>query len=621
MHIPGLTRESHFQLALLAVLVGVVGGLGAALFRGMIGLVHNLAFFGELSPYYDANLHTPPSAWGMGVIVVPMVGGLLVVLLVKRFAPEAKGHGVPEVIDAIYYNRSVIRPKVAVGKSLASAISIGTGGAVGREGPIMQISSSFGSTIGQLIRMPEWHRVTLIGAGAASGIAATFNAPIGGLLFAIELVLPQTSARTLVPVGIATGIASALGQWLIGSRPAFEIASFAAPSFDLVSAGAMASYLVLGLVIGGAAFIYVRSIYVSEDLFERLPVNDYVRHALGMFAVGAMMFLFMALFGHYYIQGVGYATIQDTLSGSLAVPGLLLILFAAKLVATALTLGSGASGGVFSPALFLGATLGAAYALLVGAFMPGVHPDPSDMAVAGMAAMVGASTGAVLTAIVMVFEMTRDYGVIVPLLMSASVAYGIRRLIMRDSIYTYKLTRRGHFIPDSLQSNMFMLRRVSDMLDTPMAHAPATITIAELPQWTTHVSPDMPHLLIIDERNRVKGVLSVEQHRALGPERGTAYVSEHVDTDFVTVPATDILFDVVGKLRACGSQVALITADGRLDTADDVIGIVSVADIARSSTLTSNVLRRQGVLTATGRDMDRESANLNGDTPSRSSRG
>ena len=170
----------HAKLWFLAVLVGVIAGLGAVVFRGLIGLFHNLLFLGKLSVIYDANLHTPTSHWGAGVVLVPILGALVVAFLVKNFAPEAKGHGVPEVMDAIYYNKGVIRPIVAVIKSLASAVTIGSGGSVGREGPIVQIGSSFGSTLGQLLRLPAWQRITMLAAGAGGGIAATFNTPIGG---------------------------------------------------------------------------------------------------------------------------------------------------------------------------------------------------------------------------------------------------------------------------------------------------------------------------------------------------------------------------------------------------------------------------------------------------------
>ncbi len=183
-------RLGLLRLSLLAIVVGIITGFGAVAFRALIGLIHNIAFLGSFSIEYDASVFTPPSPWGAFIILVPVIGGPIVTFLITNFAPEARGHGVPEVMDAIYYREGVIRPVVALIKSLASALSIGTGAAVGREGPIIQIGAALGSTLGQVIRMAPWQRITLVAAGAGAGIAATFNTPIGGVMFAIELMMP-----------------------------------------------------------------------------------------------------------------------------------------------------------------------------------------------------------------------------------------------------------------------------------------------------------------------------------------------------------------------------------------------------------------------------------------------
>ena len=211
------------RLSLLAIVVGVITGFGAVVFRALIGLIHNIAFLGSFSFDYDASVFTPPSPWGAFIIAVPVVGGLIVTFLITKFAPEARGHGVPEVMDAIYYKDGMIRPVVAVIKSLASALSIGTGAAVGREGPIIQIGSAIGSTLGQIVSMAPWQRITLVAAGAGAGIAATFNTPIGGVMFAIELMMPELSARTFLPVALATGAATFIGRIFFGIHPAFDI--------------------------------------------------------------------------------------------------------------------------------------------------------------------------------------------------------------------------------------------------------------------------------------------------------------------------------------------------------------------------------------------------------------
>ena len=246
------------RLSLLAVFVGLITGAGAVLFRALIGLVHNIAFLGSFAVNYDASLFTPPSPWGALVILVPVLGGVLVTFLITNFAPEARGHGVPEVMDAIYYKEGVIRPVVALIKSLASALSIGTGAAVGREGPITQIGAALGSTLGQLIKMAPWQRITLVAAGAGAGIAATFNTPIGGVMFAIELLLPELSARTFLPVALATGTATFIGRIFFGIHPAFAIPASLLTLEQPATLPALLLFALLGCFIGLAATAFIR---------------------------------------------------------------------------------------------------------------------------------------------------------------------------------------------------------------------------------------------------------------------------------------------------------------------------------------------------------------------------
>lgn len=437
----------------LVVLVGLIAGLGAVLFRGLIALIHNLLFLGKLSFTYDTLVHTPQSPWGPLVILVPVVGAVGVSYLVKNVAPEAKGSGVPEVMDAIFCKS--IRPIVAVIKPLASALSIGSGGSVGREGPIIQIGSSFGSTVGQFLKLSEWKVITLIAAGASGGIAATFNTPVGGILFAIEIIMVEVSERVLVPVAIATAVASYVGRVAFGPYPSFIIPQFEGAYFRLQHPELLLAYLVLGCLTGVFASLFIRWIYGAEDMFDRWVGGSYYRkHLLGMFLVGILIYVLMRVYGHYHIQGVGYATVQDVLTGRLTHRTdlvLLILLLSLKLVATSLTLGSGASGGIFSPALFMGATLGASYAIVLGMLFPGWAVNAPAFAVVGMASMVASSTGAALTAVVMLFEMTRDYSVIIPIIIAVAAGYHIRWFLVEESIYTLRLVRRGHHIPHTLR--------------------------------------------------------------------------------------------------------------------------------------------------------------------------
>jgi chloride channel protein, CIC family len=453
-------------MLLMALAVGLVAGFGAWGFRMLIGLVHNVLFLGQFVFAYDDNVFTPVSPWGVAVVLVPVAGALAVAWLVKNFAPEAKGSGIPEVMDAIYYHQGRIRPRVAVIKSLSSAVSIGSGGSVGREGPIVQISSAFGSTLGTLIPMRTSDRVTLIAAGAGAGIAATFNAPLGGIVFALELLLVSINARDLLVVTTATAVATYIGHLLLGTNPSFYIPGLEAPEFHLINPWGLAMFVVLGVLMGLLSVAFIRGLYGIEDVFEAIPGNYYTRHALGMLCVGVMMFLLLRNAGHYYVEGVGYATIMEILRGSLISPWFLLLLAALKLLATCLSLGSGASGGVFSPALFVGAAGGAAFGHLCHALIPGLDVGIPSFAIAGMAAVIGGSTGAVLTGIIMLTEMTRDQSIILPLVITCSVAYATRKWIMNESIYTMKLRARGHSVPEGLHAAVLTSQRIQDLMTT-----------------------------------------------------------------------------------------------------------------------------------------------------------
>ncbi len=566
-----------WQLSLLSALVGAVGGLGAVLFRALIAFFHNVLFLGHVSVSYDANLHTPPSPWGPFVILVPVVGALGVAFLVKNFAPEARGHGVPEVVDAIYYKRGRIRPVVAAVKSLASAISIGSGGSVGREGPIIQIGASFGSTVAQILRLSAWQRIVLVAAGAGSGIAATFNTPVGGVLFALEIMMHEVSARTLVPVAIATATATYIGRLFFGSHPSFVIPALETPYFQLTGPLVLVAYVGLGLVMGVMSAAFIRSIYAFEDLFElRIRGSYYRQHLTGMLLVGMLMYVVMVGWGHYYIEGVGYATVQDLLTGARLPLYLLLALCGLKLLATSLTLGSGASGGIFSPALYIGATLGAAYGSLVGKVVPGLGISVPAFAVAGMAGMVGGTTGAAMAAIVMIFEMTLDYNVIVPMTITVAISYGLRTVLSKGSIYTQKLWRRGHYTPDGLHTSPHYVKRARELMQPDFCIEPATAPIDRYARMLSE-QPVPSCVLVTDPDGvRIAGfVPGVAALRALaGKEQGLT-LGQLATRRFVVVQESDSLFDVIARMHALGATVALVTDGAPPLSADRVKGVIT----------------------------------------------
>jgi len=575
---------SPFAFGLLSVLLGIVAGFGAFFFRALIAFVHNLAFLGRCSIEYDTNQHTPASPWGIAVVLVPAMGAIVVVFLVRRFAPEAKGHGVPEVMDAIYYKKSVIRPVVAVVKSLASAISIGTGGSVGREGPIIQIGASFASTGARLVGASQWQRATLVASGGGAGIAATFNTPIGGALFAVEILLHEVSGRTLVPLALATTTATFVGRSLFGNTPAFLVPTLEIPGVE--SADTLVAAAVLGALMALMSVVFIRSLYGVEDLFEkRISKHDYVRHVVGMLVVGV---LFQGLFistGHYYVQGVGYATIMDVLSGTLTSAWFLVLLGLLKLATTCLTLGSGGSGGIFSPSLFVGATLGAAYGIGLRALFPYLDIDPIVFSLVGMAALVAGATGAGLTAIVMIFEMTLDYGVVLPLTLAAAVSFGLRRLMLADSIYTLKLARRGHVIPGALRANAHLVHHIADIAMAKVA----VLSGKSSPQTLQLEDGSGPPNYAIVRDGAVIGVLTREWalgHSALLHRART--LEEVAQSDFVVLPSDATVFDSIAAIQRARASLAVIVAPTASEAASGppsrprILGIVTKAHLAEA---------------------------------------
>lgn len=573
-------RLSTIWLSLLAVGVGLVAGLGAVAFRLLIGLFHNLLFLGKFSGDYDANVHTPPSPWGALVILVPVAGAVGVVFLVKNFAPEAKGHGVPEVIDAIYYTEGKIRPVVALVKAVASALSIGSGGSVGREGPIIQIGSSFGSTLGQLLRMPTWKRITMIAAGAGGGIAATFNTPVGGILFAIEIVMHELSVRTLVPVAISTAVATYIGRAFFGDHPSFVVAGFQTHYFHLTEPAVLVSYVGLGILAGVVSALYIRCIYWFEDFFETtIRVSDYVRHGAGMLLVGCTMYLLMRTLGHYYIEGVGYATVQDVLTGGLTSVKLLVLLFVLKLLATSITLGSGASGGVFSPGIFMGATVGAVYGSILRALVPWIAADPAAFAVAGMAGVIGGSTGAAVTAIVMIFEMTLNYNVILPVTLTVAIAYEVRRMLCRETIYTLKLARRNHYMPEALQANFYQLRPAAEFMDSHIKAIPASLTVGEFA--TAIGGHSKVTRFLVEDGNRVQGVITRDHALVALEQQGERYtVGEAASKAYVAVRGNTRLLDAITEMRRKNASYILVLKRGEDVLVDNIQGIIGKELIA-----------------------------------------
>jgi CIC family chloride channel protein len=572
---------SLLRLTLLGLLLGVVTGIGAVLFRDLINLLHNLFFAGHFALSYDANVFTPPSRWGPFIILAPVIGGIIVTFLVSNFAPEAKGHGVPEVMDAIYYNEGVIRPIVALVKSLASAFAIGSGSSVGREGPIIQIGSAIASTLGQIIAMPAGQRITLVAAGAGAGIAATFNTPIGGVMFAIELMLPEVSVDTFLPVAVATGAATFVGRWFFGDQPAFQVPTIVAMTPHADTVVLLVLYTVLGGLVGVAAAGFVRGIHIVEDAFDRIP-SRYARHMLGMLLVGLLMYLLFRTFGQYYVDGVGYATIESILVGNTSVAWLLGLLFVCKALATSTSLGSGSSGGIFSPSLFMGATLGGGFASLLGTIGLPVPLSIPAFAMVGMGAMVGGGTGAVMTAVTMIFEMTRDYDIVMPLILAVAASVGVRRLLSSESIYTLKLVRRGRALPKALHANMFLVRHAREVMDPNVLVLPDDLTFDLL--LRDHVTQSRFHHVVVTKDGRLSGVIRVNAALWNGIEAAHTSVTlgDVASRDFTIVRGGAIAFDVIERMWRKRAFMTIVVEGSGIPHGTDVVGVITKEHVADS---------------------------------------
>jgi CIC family chloride channel protein len=568
--------------SIVAVGVGIVTGFGAILFRGLISVIHNLFFFSRFSFVYDANTYTPLSVWGAFVILVPLIGGMGVVFLVKTFAPEARGHGVPEVMDAIFYNEGRIRPVVAAVKSLASALAIGSGSSVGREGPIIQIGASLGSSIGQLIRLEAWQRITLVAAGAGAGIAATFNTPIGGVIFAIELMMPEVSTRTFLPVALATGTATYIGRIFFGLRPAFDVPAVGSVSTDPRAVSLLLLYAVLGAIVGVASAAFIRGLHFAEDKFGQIE-NPYLRHAIGMTVLGGLMYALLRITGHYHVDGVGYATIQDVLLGGLATAPILVLLFASKLAATSLSLGSGSSGGIFSPSLFMGATLGGAFGALAHLIFPAASISVPAFAMVGMAAMVGGTTGAAMTAVTMIFEMTLDYGIVMPMIIAVAISIGCRRVLSRENIYSIKLVARRHFIPKALHANMFLVRRAGEVMDKDIVILPDDTKFDDFLRLPEHQG--RTRHVVVTRDNGIVGVLRVNTALRGGLEGTftTVTLKDVASRNFTIARSQDIMFTVIGRMWRKKAMMAIVVeTDSPVPRPKDVRGVITKEHVADS---------------------------------------
>lgn len=497
----------------LALIIGIGSGLGAVAFRYLIiGITTLVTGRGDFSDAGRvASSHLP---W-LGVwflLLAPVVGGLVYGPLVHRFAREARGHGVPEVMYAVARQGGRIPPRVAVVKAFASALCIGTGGSVGREGPIVQIGSALGSSIGQWLRVPSGRLVLMVACGAAGGISATFNAPIAGVVFGLELILRAFTAEAFGVLVLASVTANVIARAIVGEDTILDL-----PHFSLGSPAELPLYALLGVLAGVVGWAFARFLYVVEDACDAVWRGpEWLRPAVGGLLLGGLLLALPQMYG------VGYPVLQTGITGGYAL-GFLLVLALGKAVATSLTIGIGGSGGVFAPSLFVGGTAGTAFGLAVHALLPGLDLSPGAFGLVGMAAVFAGAAHAPITAVLIVFELTGDYAIILPLMAAVALATGVSHLVSRENIYTLKLIRRGV----DIQSEAAPLRSLRQTTVGDVMHAPGPAAVVA----------DGPTLDATSSVHDVLDVLS-DRHGVRLPVRGpdgriVGQVGEHDVLDHV----------------------------------------------------------------------------------------
>jgi H+/Cl- antiporter ClcA/CBS domain-containing protein len=450
-------------LTVIAVGLGVAGGLAAWLLLHLIGLLTGLFLFQEWT-------WQPPTMADLdiGVALIPIaVAGGLVVSLLARWAPLIRGHGIPEAMEAVLTKQSRIAPRTALAKPISAAVAIGTGAPFGAEGPIIVTGSSIGSLLGQVLHVSASERKILLASGAAAGMAAVFGAPLAAVVLAVELLLFEFSARSFIPLVVATSVAGGMHALLYGAGPIFTV-----PPHDYAGIGALPLFLLLGLASGLLAVVISKGLYAVEDLYRRLPLSIHWHPLIGgaIFAVIGLMVP--------RTLGVGYDVINDLLASKIAV-GTAAVLLVAKVVSWWFALGSGSSGGVLAPILLMASAFGVVVGTGLEHLAPGLGISAGAYAVVAMAATFGSATRAPFTAIVFVFELTQDYAVILPLMLATVVADLVGRSLMRDSILTEKLTRRGLRVGRDYVVDPFRTITAAEIMTTEVETLPSTTTVGE----------------------------------------------------------------------------------------------------------------------------------------------
>lgn len=504
--------KKFFILAGLATTVGILVGIGAILFRYLLAFTNNIFLEGRIGFDYDP---FAPFLTSLGWIAVftPAIGGLIAGLLIYKFAQEAKGHSVPEVMEAMSTNEGKIRPRVALVKALASAFTIGSGGSAGREGPMVQIGAASGSGLAQTLGLSGEETRILLACGAAGGIAATFNTPIGGVLFALELILLERSTKSFVPLVISTMMATFIARAFLGNFISLPVQNL----YTLTSTYEIPLYILLGIICGIAAVFFIKMLYGIEGWAERWNMRSYLKPVVGGAAVGLIGLSLYLVFGHYYIYGVSYGLVLPVLRSEVVTNTvlqlfLLLVLLAfVKMLATSLTLGSGGSGGVLSPMLIFGALVGGAFGILMNWIFPTVTAPFGAYAIVGMAALFAGASRATLTAIVIMFEMTMSYSIILPLMLACVVSAAVGYILSKETIDTMKLKLKGVKYSSDHEVNPMEMHAIKEVMAKDVVTVKENTTVKDVSDLSARTG--YQGFPVLDEGGRLCGIVTMRDIR------------------------------------------------------------------------------------------------------------
>ena len=482
-------------ISLLSIVIAVGAGLVAQALTRLIGLITNISFYGRFSTAFSSPAYNHLGPW---VIVVPVIGGIIVGLMARYGSEAIRGHGIPEAMEQVLFGRSRIPPRVTFLKPLSAAIAIGTGGPFGAEGPIIATGGALGSLVGQLLTTTADERKTLLAAGAAAGMAATFGCPVAAVLLAIELLLFEYRPRSIIPVSLACATAQGVRMAFGGTAPIFAMPEVIHPH-DY----ALAVYIALGAIVGVAAVYATRAVYAVEDGFDKLPMHWMWWPAIGAVAVGVI--------GYFapHTMGVGYDNIENIVSGSI-VGKALVVLFVLKFVSWAISLGSGTSGGTLAPLFTIGGGLGGVLGVAALHLFPGLGIDPRVAALVGMAAMFAGASRALLASVVFAFETTRQPLSLLPLLGGCTAAYLISALMMRHTIMTEKIARRGARVLAEYTVDYLDQVLVRDAATRQVVALAADDTLASVRAWFSSRAPGTGHqgFPVLDRNGDLVGVLT-----------------------------------------------------------------------------------------------------------------